>query len=159
MTLDTQDASVLTAPVFSRRAFIAAALSALTAGGVVALLTLGAVTQPDTASFRFSRGVIMAADVQDQARGFLSKALHDDRIRVTIVGHTGEAGDPAANLKLSIARAEKLGALARDMGILPEQIITTGVGGSAPVPRNDGEGARAYQARLARVETTLQMRR
>lgn len=145
--------------MFPRRAFVAAVLSAAVAGGAVGLVSLGAVSGPATDSFRFSRGTAFASGEEARARGLLAQALKDDRTHLAIVGHTGSAGDPAANLALSQDRAEALAAIARDLGVPAAQLSVTGVGGGAPLAQNEGESDRAFQSRLARVDVTLQVRR
>ncbi|MEL7098837.1 MAG: OmpA family protein [Pseudomonadota bacterium] len=89
----------------------------------------------------------------------MAGALSDDRIFVTIVGHTGSAGDAAANLSLSEARAALAADMAEALGIAPERITARGVGGGAPLDKQTNENARAYQSRLARIDVTLQLRR
>ena len=146
-------------PVFPRRAFVAAGLSALVAGGGVLLAGVGAITAPRTETFRFSRGTTFASGEGERLRGHLAGALADDRVHMTILGHSGDRGDAAANRALSEARAEAAATVAREMGLPAARITASGVGGSDPVPRRDGESDRAYQARLARVEVSLQVRR
>ncbi|MFQ6550128.1 OmpA family protein [Aestuariibius sp. 2305UL40-4] len=145
--------------VFPRRTFVAGGLSALVAGGAVTLGTLGYATRPQTESFRFARSTTLAAGEDARLRGFLAQALPDDRMQVVIIGHTGDAGNADANLALSAERADVAAAMARALGILPNRITVTGVGGASPLPKLEGERARAHQSRLARVEVSLQMRR
>lgn len=146
-------------PVMPRRAFVAAGCSAVLAGAAVSLGVLGGATRPKQDVFQFSRGLAFAAGEEDRLRGHLAGALADDRMHVTIVGHTGDAGDGAANQKLSDDRAAAVKAMAEAMGVSAERITFQGVGGAATLPKEEGESARAYQSRLARVEVTLQMRR
>lgn len=146
-------------PVFSRRTFVAAAVSAVVAGGAVTLGILGGVSRVKSDSFQFSRGLNFAAGEEARLRGFLADALSDERIYVTVVGHTGDAGDAAANLELSEGRGAKVVEIASETGLSADRITALGVGGANPLPREDGESDRAYQARLARVEVALQLRR
>lgn len=146
-------------PMLPRRAMLAAVLSAAVAGGAVALSMLGAVSQPETDNFRFSRGTSFSAGEDQRLRGFLAQALPDDRVQVVVVGHTGDQGDATANLALSVDRAEVVLALAREMGIEADRVSATGVGGASPLTIQEGEGPRAHQSRLSRVDVTLQQRR
>ncbi len=145
--------------VFPRRAFVAAVLSGVTAASAIGLGIFGGLSTPDSQNFSFSRGVTWAAQDGERLRGFLAKALVDDRIHVTVFGHTGSAGDPAANLDLSERRAEMARAVAQDLGITADRMTVQGLGGGSPLPKTDGESERAYQSRLARVEVILQMRK
>lgn len=141
-----------------RRMFIAAGLSALTAGAVVGLGVLGAVTTPQTETFQFSRGTAFVTGDEQRLRGFLAKAARDNRVSVVITGHTGSQGDAGANLELSQARADVAAGLAREMGVEPTRIIAAGAGGGAPFAQPSDLSDRAYQTALARVTVTLQVR-
>ncbi|MEM8578329.1 MAG: OmpA family protein [Pseudomonadota bacterium] len=138
---------------------VAAGLSALVAGGAVALAGLGAVTAPRSADFTFVRGTAFGAGEAARLRAFLRPALLDERTSVTFIGHTGTAGDAAANQTLSEARAEAGAALAREMGLQAGRITALGLGGADPLPKAEGETARAFQSRLARLTVSLQVRR
>lgn len=146
-------------PGIPRRVFVAAALAALTAGGAATLVTLGAATAPEKATFRFARGTALAPGEAERLRGLLSRALEDDRIAVRIIGHTGTQGDPAANLVLSEARASSLRDIAMGMNIDAARVDATGVGGGAPLPKPAEESARAHEAALSRADVILQVRR
>lgn len=147
------------APALPRRAVIAAGFSAVLAGSVISLGIIGGMSSPQTDRFQFSRGVSFATGEQERLRGLLSQALIDDRIHVTVLGHTGDVGDSAANLALSEERAALVQSMAEDLGLARDRITSRGMGGGAPLAQLDGESDRAYQARLARVEVTLQLRR
>ncbi|MEM8803590.1 MAG: OmpA family protein [Pseudomonadota bacterium] len=134
-------------------------MSAVLAGSAVALGILGGASQVQTGSFQFSRGLSFANGDEARLRGLLAGAVADERIHVTIVGHTGSAGDDAANLELSEERADLAQTMAVTLGIPASRITARGVGGAAPLAKEDGESDRAYQSRLARVEVSLQMRR
>ncbi|MEO1611379.1 MAG: OmpA family protein [Pseudomonadota bacterium] len=146
-------------PVLPRRAFVAAGLSAVLAGSLVGLGWIGGASRIETGVFQFSRGLSFAAGEEDRLRALLARALTDERIHVTILGHTGDAGDAAANLALSEERAALAAAMAAELGVSPERVLARGLGGASPLARESGESDRAYQARLARVEASLQMRR
>lgn len=146
-------------PILPRRAFVAAGLSAVLAGSAVSLAIFGGMSKVRASSFQFSRGTSLATGEEARLRGLLAQALADERIHVTVLGHTGDAGDPAANLALSDERAAVVHAMALAAGIEPDRITLKGVGGAAPLPQVDGESDRAYQSRLARVEVALQLRK
>lgn len=152
-------AAPVKAPFLPRRAFLAAGLSAVLAGGAVALGVVGGASSPQAEQFQFSRGLSWANGEEARLRAMLSQALVDDRIHVTILGHTGDAGDADANLELSQARAALAQTMAEGLGLTTDRITSAGVGGAAPLARTDGESDRAYQSRMARVEVTLQQRR
>ncbi|MDA9207834.1 OmpA family protein [Octadecabacter sp.] len=119
----------------------------------------GGLSQINGDLFQFSRGSSFAASEENRLRGLLSQALPDERIHITIVAHTGNSGDASANLALSEDRAELVYTIATNLGIDAYRITARGVGGSAPLPKSEGESDRAYQSRLARVEVSLQMRK
>ncbi|MEM9426959.1 MAG: OmpA family protein [Pseudomonadota bacterium] len=146
-------------PLIPRRAFVAAGLSAVLAGAAVSLGVIGGVSGVEASAFQFSRGVSLATGEEARLRGILARALPDERIHVTILGHTGDAGDATANLALSEERAALVQSMAQAAGIPPDRITALGLGGAAPLPKEDGESDRAYQSRLARVEVSLQMRK
>lgn len=142
-----------------RRAFLAAALSAVFAGSAVTLAQLGGLSTVQSETFRFSRGVSLASGEEDRLRDLLTRALQDARLHVTIIAHTGSTGDATANQTLSEERADVGQSIALDMGIAPDQITALGVGGASPAAKQEGESDRAHQSRLARMEISLQMRR
>lgn len=147
------------APRPPRRLFLASALAALTAGGVTALVALGAVDQPQTETFQFARGTAFASGEEPRLRAVLAQAATDGRIAVTVIGHSGTQGDDNANLVLSEARATLVAEMAEAMGIDATRLSAAGIGGSAPFDKPDGTSGRAYEASLARVDVTLQVRR
>jgi len=146
-------------PLLSRRLLLAASLAAIVAGGATALASFGAISAPGTETFRFSRGTALAAGEEARLKGFLAPALQDDRLRVVIVGHSGMEGESPSNLELSEKRAASAQGIALEMGIAAERVIASGVGAGAPLPREAGQPDDVYEARLARVEVTLQVRR
>ncbi|MEL6208706.1 MAG: OmpA family protein [Pseudomonadota bacterium] len=148
-----------TAPRPPRRLFLASALAALTAGGVAALVALGAVDQPRTETFQFARGTSFANGEEARLRALLAEAATDARIAVTVIGHSGTQGDNAANVALSEARAVLVAEMADAMGIDDTRLNATGIGGASPLPKPDGTSDRAFEASLARVDVTLQVRR
>lgn len=129
------------------------------AASLVALGVFGGVSSVERDVFQFSRGLLLANGEADRLRVFLARALPDERVHVTILGHTGSSGDASANMALSEERAAFARAVAAEMGIPSGRVTARGVGGGAPLPKEERESERVYQARLARVEVSLQMRR
>lgn len=148
-----------TTPPLPRRVFLAAGLAALVAGGAVALGILGQVTAPSSQEFRFARGTSFATGEEDRLRGVLTLAAQDDRITVIITGHSGTTGDADANRALSDERAALVRDIALELGVDASRLTAAGIGGGAPLAQGADEGERAWQARLARVEVSLQVRR
>ena len=146
-------------PVFPRRAYVAGGLSAILAAGALSLSMLGGLSSVAADTFQFSRGVAFAAGEEGRLKGIFAQALPDERVHVTILAHSGSAGDEAANLALSEDRAALAAQMAIDLGIPADRITAQGVGGASPLQKQDGEAERTYQSRLARVDVSLQMRR
>ncbi len=145
-------------PVMRRRVFVAAALSGLCAAAVAGLGYVGLLGAPERADFQFARGTSFAQGEEARLRAFLTPAVQDSQFHVSIIGHTGSQGDPAANLDLSEARAGLASEIAADLGIAADRIDAHGVGGASPLAREDGLSDRAYQALLSRVEISIQAR-
>jgi len=74
-------------------------------------------------------------------------------LKVAIVGHTDMVGDPAANLRLSQARAQSvISALVTKHGIASSRLTPFGNGSYAPVASNKTEEGRAKNRRVELVE-------
>ncbi len=75
--------------------------------------------------------------------------------RIIIRGHTGPGGDEAANVALSLERAQAVQQYLKAVhGIDANRLLAVGLGSSQPPRRKPGESPRAYQYRLSRVEFT-----
>lgn len=78
-------------------------------------------------------------------------------LKVFIVGHTDMVGDPAANVKLSQARAQAVvTALVTKNGIAAGRLTPFGAGPYAPVASNKTEDGRAKNRRVELVEIATQ---
>lgn len=76
--------------------------------------------------------------------------------RILVEGHTGLAGDPAQNLKLSLSRAEAVTRyLMVTYNIDADRLRAVGYGSSRPLQKQPGESDRTYSYRLPRVEVSL----
>lgn len=130
--------------------------AALAAAGVAALAVAGVIGSrgaPRSASFRFTRGVILAPGERERLAAFVHEAAGNPRRLIRIVGHSGTEGPDDANLELSRRRADAALAIAQEAGIPAERIsFVGGMGGAAPLPRGSGETERAFESRLARVD-------
>jgi OOP family OmpA-OmpF porin len=89
-----------------------------------------------------------------QAIGEVAKMLTSDAtLKIHVVGHTDNAGDVNANIKLSQERGEAvLQALVRDHGIAASRLRSYGCGQFAPVASNDSEEGRAKNRRVELVK-------
>ncbi|WP_118182850.1 OmpA family protein [Paraburkholderia phosphatilytica] len=67
---------------------------------------------------------------------------------VEIIGHTDNAGNRAANIALSQARADAVKGYLVAKGISPQQLTTTGVGPDQPIASNDTTDGRARNRRI-----------
>ena len=147
------------APGLPRRAVLGAVLVALSLGGAAALGIAGAALSPASEDYFFSRGTSFAKGEEARLKAKLSELAADDRIILRITGHSGTQGDESANLDLSEQRAEAARNVAHAAGFPAERVDWVGgVGGGAPLPKEDGESDRAYQAGLARVTLDWQVR-
>ncbi|MEM9043734.1 MAG: OmpA family protein [Pseudomonadota bacterium] len=114
---------------------------------------LGSLQAPDKTSFRFSRGTTLAPGEEGRLRGLLATIAAEERIILRVIGHTGTQGDREANQALSLQRAQVVGSIVAAMSIDPDRIVFVGgLGGDAPLPKQEDESEREYQRRLARVE-------
>ncbi|MEM8916966.1 MAG: OmpA family protein [Pseudomonadota bacterium] len=141
-----------------RRTALAVFLSGITAALGAGLIWMGLLGAPHTETFQFVRGTTFADGEADRLKGFLAPAAQDSRLAIVILGHTGQDGDPDANLALSEARAEAAVSIATSLGIPSDRVSSSGLAGSAPINRANDQSDRAFQTSLARVEVTLQVR-
>jgi outer membrane protein OmpA-like peptidoglycan-associated protein len=69
-------------------------------------------------------------------------------VRVELAGYTDNSGNPAANRKLSLIRAEKVREYLILHGIDPGRIIAVGKGGEDPITENTTPQGRAFNHRI-----------
>jgi len=73
--------------------------------------------------------------------------------RIIVRGHTAPGGDEAENQKLSLERAQTVVQYLKAVhGINLNRLLAQGLGSKQPPRKKPGEGSRAYQYRLSRVE-------
>ncbi|HHG90469.1 MAG TPA: OmpA family protein, partial [Devosia sp.] len=82
--------------------------------------------------------------VQDMA-DFLNRC---SAFSLTVEGHTDNQGDFAANLALSIDRADAVIAALEDMGVAKERMLSVGFGEARPVADNDTAQGRQANRRI-----------
>jgi OmpA-OmpF porin, OOP family len=94
----------------------------------------------------------------EPALGEISKLMKGNQVlKVFVSGHTDMVGDPAANLKLSQARAQSvINALVTKYGIAAARLTAFGNGPYAPVASNKTEEGRAKNRRVELVEAATQ---
>lgn len=75
--------------------------------------------------------------------------------RIIVRGHTPPGGDEAANVQLSLERAQAVTQYLKAVhGVDAARLLAEGKGSEQPPRRKPGESPRAYQYRLSRVELT-----
>ena len=70
------------------------------------------------------------------------------RARVTLTGHSDDAGNGTFNLSLSLARAEAVRALLKKRGVDPDMLTVRGAGQFEPLEEASSEAARAANRRV-----------
>jgi OmpA-OmpF porin, OOP family len=106
----------------------------------------------------FDTGKSELKSESDAALGEIAKLLKEKpALKVFVVGHTDMVGDPAANVKLSQARAQAVvTALVTKNGIAAARLTPFGAGPYAPVASNKNEDGRAKNRRVELVEIATQ---
>jgi outer membrane protein OmpA-like peptidoglycan-associated protein len=72
---------------------------------------------------------------------------------IQLEGHTDSTGDPEANKKLSVDRAEAVKALMVSGGVNGDRISTSGWGDEKPIAPNDSEEGKAKNRRTELIVT------
>jgi outer membrane protein OmpA-like peptidoglycan-associated protein len=78
-----------------------------------------------------------------------------EKTYVDVVGHTDSTGSREYNQQLSVRRAESVAGYLRSQQILPERLLTRGVGPDSPVASNDTPEGRALNRRVEIILTPL----
>jgi len=74
--------------------------------------------------------------------------------RVQLAGYTDNTGDPQANRRLSLDRANAVKGMLVAQGVSPDRIVAVGMGEDHPVAANDTEAGRAKNRRLELTVTS-----
>ncbi|MBI4964190.1 MAG: OmpA family protein [Desulfomonile tiedjei] len=141
-------------PPADAKSSLQARFTSLDEGGWLALREVGTL-RVDPVIFQSGSHQLdfMAKEVIDQAVDILK---HYPHFRMVVKGHTGTAGDPALNQRLSQERAEAVTRyLEVTHNIDPKRMKAEGYGGAVPLPRKPDESVRAWEYKLPRVEIVL----
>ncbi len=113
----------------------------------------------DNITLNMPGNVTFATDSADLNAGFydvlnsVSKVLNEfDKTVIEVAGHTDSTGSDAYNQSLSERRAASVAAYLRSQKIMPERMITVGMGESRPIADNTTNDGRQANRR---VELTL----
>ena len=71
-----------------------------------------------------------------------------DQTYVDVIGHTDSTGPLELNQRLSVDRANSVAAYLRSREVLPQRILTQGMGPSRPIASNDTPEGRALNRRV-----------
>jgi outer membrane protein OmpA-like peptidoglycan-associated protein len=101
------------------------------------------------------------AEIKPESDGTLAEIAklmqQKPALKVFVVGHTDMVGDPAANLKLSLARAQAVVAVLTTKYAIPAaRLMSYGSGPYAPVASNKTEDGRAKNRRVVLVDAATQ---
>lgn len=96
---------------------------------------------------RFASGSAALERVFQPELEQLAALLLANEERVQIIGHTDNRGTPAANLGLSLARAEAVRDYLAEKGVPADRMQVEGQGDAAPIAPNETESGRALNRR------------
>ena len=102
----------------------------------------------DRITFQTGSNSLTAASAE-QVRNIAAILAAYPAVRLKIGGYTDNIGDPAANLRLSDARANTVMRELIDLGIAPERLTAEGYGEQQPVADNATPEGRARNRRIA----------
>lgn len=74
---------------------------------------------------------------------------------VDVIGHTDSTGKPDYNQRLSEQRAASVGGYLQSQGVLPQRIISRGMGETHPIASNDTPQGRAQNRRVEIILTPV----
>jgi outer membrane protein OmpA-like peptidoglycan-associated protein len=101
----------------------------------------------DNLEFETGKAVIKESSLSslEQLARLLNSRLE---YRLLISGHTDNVGNAATNIKLSKARSEAVKKYLINAGVLPDKIITEGLGSKKPIATNNTEEGRRMNRRV-----------
>lgn len=109
----------------------------------------------DTIILNMPGNVTFATDSSDISADFYavldSVALvinEFEKTYVDVVGHTDSTGSADYNQRLSVARASSVARYLESQQVLPERILTTGMGQNAPIASNETPEGRSLNRRV-----------
>ena len=141
-----------------RERTVSAALTIIT-GAFIILSSTGLVfpraEAPDTVTVTFDVGDRLESGEEADISAAADALLDAPGTIAIVTGHTGPKGDAAANLDLSLARAEAVSRALVEAGIPAERIRTRGAGGTAGLEPREGETPASLSARLKRAEIRI----
>jgi outer membrane protein OmpA-like peptidoglycan-associated protein len=98
----------------------------------------------------------LAYDGKMELDNMAESLRHYPNFRILVKGHSGVSGDPDANRRLSLERAESVARYLQVTYNMDEnRLRVVGLGGAQPLPRLTDESERTYAYRLPRVEIVL----
>lgn len=102
----------------------------------------------DRLTFQTASAVIDMEKSREQLSNIVEILKAYPKLKLKVGGYTDNTGNPAANLKLSQARAEATVNALVDMGIERSRLEAEGFGQEHPVASNDTEAGRAQNRRI-----------
>jgi outer membrane protein OmpA-like peptidoglycan-associated protein len=78
-----------------------------------------------------------------------------EKTYVDVVGHTDSTGSREYNQELSVRRAQSVANYLQSQKVLPERLLTRGMGPDSPVASNDTQQGRALNRRVEIILTPL----
>ena len=78
-----------------------------------------------------------------------------EKTYVDVIGHTDSTGSADYNQQLSVARASSVARYLESQKVLPERVLTTGMGQNSPIADNDTPEGRALTRRVGIQLTPL----
>jgi outer membrane protein OmpA-like peptidoglycan-associated protein len=98
-------------------------------------------------SFETGRATL-TPEGRDVLRDIASQLVENPGYRVQVSGHTDNTGSPAANLRLSLARARTVETFLEAYGVPPTQVTAKGFGPDVPIAPNTTASGRAQNRRV-----------
>jgi outer membrane protein OmpA-like peptidoglycan-associated protein len=78
-----------------------------------------------------------------------------EKTYVDVIGHTDSTGSAEYNQQLSVRRAQSVSSYLQSQKVLPERLLTSGMGPNSPVASNDTPEGRSLNRRVEIILTPL----